>query len=288
VYFALHIDVSEEASELVQAVLDTTGPLGLEVRDRTLKLHPAVSPPPPGRVQILAYYEGEHEVDEAARQVRREFPEAGIISAPLAEEDWSETWKKHVRAAHVGRIWVGPSWLLEKAGDAPLKLVIEPGMAFGTGDHPTTALCLQAIQDAVDRKPEASVLDVGTGTGVLAIAARRLGAKRVVANDIDPAAVRIAAENAGRNGASGIEFTDRPLERISGEFDVVVANLFAGVICQLAPRLAAHLAPNGLLLLTGILAPQAPEVTRAIDREGLAHAGKRVSGEWVLLRFEKR
>jgi len=286
-YYALQIEIPEEASELLQAVLDTTGSLGQELRDRTLKLPPGTLPLPEGRVQFLAYYESEHEVVDAERQVRREFPEARLLSAPVAEEDWSETWKKHVRPVRVGRIWVGPSWELAKSGDAPVKLVIDPGMAFGTGDHPTTSMCLQALQDAVDRKKASTVLDVGTGTGVLAIAARRMGAGRVVGNDIDPAAVRIAGENAERNEAKDIEFTDKPLERIPGEFDIVVANLYAGVLVQLAPRLASRLAKEGTLILTGVLATQAAEVTQAFDREKLKNLGRRTSGEWVLLRYEK-
>ncbi len=128
---------------------------------------------------------------------------------------------------------------------------------------------------------------VGTGTGVLAIAAKRLGAGRVVANDIDPAAVRIAQENAALNKAQGLEVTDKPLERIPGEFDVVVANLYAGVLVQLAPRLAARVGPEGSLAVTGILAHQANEVAQAFSREGLKSAGKRASGEWVLLRYER-
>lgn len=286
-YYALRIDISEEAGELLQAVLDGTGPLGLEVRDQSLKLPPGAEPLAAGRLQILAYYESEHEVQEASREVLREFPDAGVSSAPVGQEDWSETWKKHVRPVRVGRIWVGPSWELKNAGDAPITLVIEPGMAFGTGDHPTTSMCLQALQDGVERKPAASVLDVGTGTGVLAIAAKRLGAGRVVGNDIDPAAVRIAKENAALNKAEGLELTDKPLERLGGEFDVVVANLYAGVLVQLAPRLAARLAPEGFLAVSGILAPQASEVAQAFAREGLKAAGRRTSGEWVLLRYER-
>jgi len=130
------------------------------------------------------------------------------------------------------------------------------------------------------------VLDVGTGSGVLAIAAHKLGAARVVGNDIDPHAVRIARENAQKNGAEGVEITERPLERIAGSFDVVLANLFSGVLCQLAPRLSAKLAPRGELLVSGILAGQAAEVTAALEHEGLRTKERRDSGEWVLLALE--
>lgn len=287
-YFALEIDLPEEEAEPLQGALDETGTLGLEVRDASLKLPPGAPPLAPGRVQLRAWFAEEAEVQAAAQRVREEFPGALVRTEAVEPEDWAETWKRHVRPVRAGRIWVGPPWELANRGDAPVAVVIEPGMAFGTGDHPTTALCLAALDEALARRGAASVLDVGTGSGVLAIAARKLAAGRVVGNDIDPHAVRIARENAEKNGAEGIELSERPLERIGGAFDVVVANLFSGVICQLAPRLAARLAPGGELLVSGILAPQADEVIAALQREGLALREQRVRGEWSLIALEPR
>lgn len=289
-YYSLQIEIGEEGAELMQAVVDNTGPLGLEVRDHSLKLPPGTPPLPPGVVQFTAYYESQAEADEALRQVGRELPEARGSVAPVEEENWAETWKKHVKATRVGRIWVGPPWERETdaALEAPIKIVIEPGMAFGTGDHPTTSMCLAEIERALDRHPGASVLDVGTGSGVLAIASRMLKAGRILGNDIDPMAVRIARENAERNGAPDIEFTDKPVERIDGSWDIVVANLFANVLVQLAPRLAARTAPDGILLLSGILSPQASEVVEAYERERMRLLNRRTTGEWVLLAFERR
>ncbi len=287
-YFALNIETSEEAAELVQAVLDSTGPLGIEVRDHTLKLPPDVPPLPAGKVQLVAYYEGEIEADEAQRQLHSELPEARVEIVPLQDENWSEAWKRHVRPTRVGRVWVGPEWERENAGDAPVQIVIDPGMAFGTGDHPTTAMCLAELDDALEKWPGSSVFDVGTGSGVLAIAARKLGAGKVIGNDIDPIAVQVARENAANNKAPDIEFTELPIERIEGEYDLVVANLFSSVLCQLAPRIADRLAPEGRLMCTGILAPQTSEVQAAMEREELRFTGKRASGEWVLLTFERK
>jgi ribosomal protein L11 methyltransferase len=288
VYFALKIDIPEEASELLHALLDASGPLGLEVRDRTLKPPPGAEPLDLGRMQIVAFYESETEVAEALRQVHSELPDAVARALPLQQEDWSETWKKHVHPVRVGRIWVGPSWERDHAGDAPIQVLIDPGMAFGTGDHATTALCLGELEQILAIRPGAPVLDVGTGTGILAIAARKLGAGRVVANDVDPVAVRIAKENAQLNGAPEIEITDCPIERIEGAFDIVVANLFANLLCQLAPRLVARTAPGGVLLLSGILGPQVAEVYEAFKREKMRLAQRRTSGEWALLALEHR
>ena len=287
-YYSLHVEVPEEAAELLQAVIDGTNPLGLEIRDHTLKPPPGAPPLKPGCVELKVYYEGAHEAEEAQHQVRAELPEAEPRVAPVEEEDWSETWKKHIRSVRVGRIWVGPSWQVEKAGDAPVHIVIDPGMAFGTGDHPTTEMCLAELDLELPCRPGASVLDVGTGSGVLAIAARKLGAGRVVGNDVDPVAVQIARENAEKNAVPELELTEKPLERLGGTFDLVVANIFANVLCQLAPRLAARTAKDGLLLLTGILDTQAEEVQQAFEREGMKLQARRASGEWVLLTFENR
>jgi len=264
-------------------VLDTTVVLGLEVRDHGLKPPPGVPLLPPGVVQVTAYYASDEDSDDAEHRVRCELPGARTSRAAFPEEDWAEGWKRHIRPVRVGRVWVGPPWERVNAGDAPVAIVIEPGMAFGTGDHPTTALCLGAIDELMATRPGASVLDVGTGSGVLAIAARRLGAGRVVGNDIDPIAVRIARENARDNGTPELEIVDRPVERIAGTFDIVVANLFANVLCQLAPRLVARTAPGGVLLLSGILQPQLEEVEQAFAREGVQRVERRLQGEWALL-----
>jgi ribosomal protein L11 methyltransferase len=288
VYYALDVEIPEAEAEPLQGALDETGTLGLEVRDASLKLPPGAPVLPAGRVQLRAWYGAEAEVEAAAQRVREQFPEALARTEAVEPEDWAETWKRHVRPVRAGRLWVGPPWELANRGDAAAAVVIEPGMAFGTGDHPTTALCLAALDEALARRGAASVLDVGTGSGVLAIAARKLGASRVVGNDIDPGAVRIARENAEKNGAEGIEFSERPLERIAGGFDVVVANLFSGVICQLAPRLAARLSPGGELLVSGILEPQVEEVLAALTRERLRLRERRIRGEWALLALEPR
>jgi ribosomal protein L11 methyltransferase len=169
-----------------------------------------------------------------------------------------------------------------------VEVVLDPGMAFGTGSHPTTSLCLAALSDLLAARPGASVLDVGTGSGLLAIAARKLGAGRVAANDNDPVAVEVARENAARNGAA-VELTGAPPAAIPGTFDLVVANILANVLVALAPALAAKLAPGGVLLLSGILAPQEEEVRSAHLAAGLTPlpGGDRRDGEWSLVALRR-
>jgi ribosomal protein L11 methyltransferase len=168
------------------------------------------------------------------------------------------------------------------------EVVLDPGMAFGTGSHATTALCLAALSDLLGDRPGAAVLDVGTGSGLLAIAARKLGAGRVAANDNDPVAVEVARENAARNGVA-LELTSAPVGAIAGRFDVVVANILANVLVALAPELAAKVAPGGVLLLSGILGSQEEEVRRAAVAAGLSPVpgGDRREGEWSLLALER-
>jgi ribosomal protein L11 methyltransferase len=175
--------------------------------------------------------------------------------------------------------------------DAPVppgmvEIVLDPGMAFGTGTHPTTSLCLAALSDLLAARPGASVLDVGTGSGLLAIAAAKLGAGRVAANDNDPVAIEVARENAERNGAR-LELTGAAVGEIAGAFDLVVANILANTLVELAPDVAARVAPGGTVLLAGILVPQEDEVRAAYVAEGLRPALERRDGEWSLLTLER-
>jgi ribosomal protein L11 methyltransferase len=242
---------------------------------------PGTPPLPPGRALLVAWF-GTAEAAEAARAA------VGGAIAEVPDEDWGEGWKKDFRPLDVGRVRVRPSWIDAPPPPGVVEVVLDPGMAFGTGTHPTTALCLAALSDLLGARPGASVLDVGTGSGLLAIAARKLGAGRVAGNDEDPVAVRVARENAERNGAA-LELTGAPVEAIPGAFEVVVANILANVLVDLAPALAAKVAAGGVLLLSGILHPQEDEVRRAYVAAGLVPwpGGDRREGEWSLLALRR-
>ena len=275
--WSLTLETDATVAEELSSDLFERGAAGVEVRDGEGTPMPGVPLPPPGRALLVAWFP-EAAVAEAARV------DLGGAVTEVPDEDWGEGWKKDFRPLDVGRVRVRPSWIDEPTPPGAVEVVLDPGMAFGTGTHPTTSLCLAALSDLLTARPGASVLDVGTGSGLLAIAARKLGAGRVAANDEDPVAVRVAGENAERNGAA-LELTVDPVEAIAGTFDVVVANILANVLVALAPALAAKLAPGGVLLLSGILGPQEDEVRRAHVAQGLAPVpgGDRRQGEWSLL-----
>ena len=215
----------------------------------------------------------------------------GLVDQPalrlVAEEDWANAWKAYFHPFRVGhRIVVVPSWeeYREEPGDVCLNL--DPGMAFGTGTHPTTALCLEALEERV--QPGQRLLDVGCGSGILAIAAARLGAAAVLALDIDPVATAVAAANVERNGVAG-EVTVRtgalaewvppgaPLA------DIIVSNIVADVIISLVAEVADRLAPAGTWLTGGIIAPRLADVEQALSRGGFIVTCRREAAGWATL-----
>ena len=207
----------------------------------------------------------------------------------IAEANWAEAWKAHFSPIAVGAgFWIIPAWV--DPADVPAAaggrvIRLDPGMAFGTGLHPTTQLCLAALEACV--RPGAAVLDVGTGSGILAIGAAGLGAANVVGIDIDAKAVEIAAANAALNGAR-LQLRAGTIEAAGDAvFDVVVANILAGTLIDLAGPLAARVRPGGRLIGSGILADQAPGVAAAFAAAGLVPSGEELSGDWVAITAER-
>ena len=275
--FSVTIEADPSRAEEIASDLFDLGAAGVEIRDGEGTPMPGIQQPPPGRALLVASFGGR----EAARAA------AGAFGGDLAEiedRDWSEEWKKGLGPVDIGRVRIRPSWIQAAPPPGSVEVVLDPGMAFGTGSHQTTSLCLAALSELLATRPGAAVLDVGTGSGLLAIAASKLGAGRVAANDVDPVAVDVARENAARNGVR-LELAAAPVEAITGAFDVVVANILANTLVELAPALVSRLAPSGVVLLSGILAPQEDEVRRAYLALGLARhpGGDRRDGEWSLL-----
>jgi ribosomal protein L11 methyltransferase len=210
----------------------------------------------------------------------------------LRDEDWAHAWKKFYKPLRIGRrVILKPSW--EEYPTQPGDLVIEldPGMAFGTGLHPSTRLCIAALEEVV--RPGDTVLDLGTGSGVLALVAAKLGAGSILATDIDTLAVRVANENAALNGitvgdALRIEHGSVPAGK-PGDFQVIVANILAEVLVGLFagqygdPPLAEPLAPGGHLILSGILSERAEIVVAAAEHHGLRIVDRKTEGDWVAL-----
>ena len=207
----------------------------------------------------------------------------------LEDKDWTRAWMAHYRPMQFGpRLWVCPSWLAPPDPTA-VNLLLDPGLAFGTGTHPTTALCLGQLAEVATAGGRA--VDYGCGSGILAVAAARLGAGAVLCVDNDPQALVATAENASRNGVAAGDLTialpgDYDAAPWQGQCDLVVANILAGPLLELAPVITGLLRPGGVLLLSGLLASQAEELIAGYAALlPLAVAGEQAG--WVVLRGEK-
>jgi ribosomal protein L11 methyltransferase len=201
------------------------------------------------------------------------------------EDDWAEAWKSHFHVLHLGRrLVIKPSWRRHRRQGDEVVIDLDPGMAFGTGLHPTTRLCLIALEERAGRGPLGRALDVGCGSGILSIAAVRLGATRVLAVDIDPIAIEATRANARHNRVGRrIRARDGTLPTDEGPFDMVLANLIAGVLVEHAANLATELVPGGTLIASGIFIDREPEVVAALERAGFRTTGRWHESDWVAL-----
>ena len=202
------------------------------------------------------------------------------------DKDWSDAWKAGYVPQRIGRVVIVPSWLDEPIGPDEVALRLDPGMAFGTGLHPTTRGCLTLLQE-ISPMPSV-VLDVGSGSGILAFAALRLGAGQAVCYDTDPLAVEATLSNAAANGLGdrvNAHLGSLPSTPPSDPYPLVLANLVAAVLIDLAEPLAAHTAPFGTLLASGIIESRADEVVTALAASGLVVERQLDDGDWVSLRF---
>jgi ribosomal protein L11 methyltransferase len=204
------------------------------------------------------------------------------LSVRVVEVDpsWADGWRAHAAAHRVGPLTVRPPWVPADGGGAGPEVVVDPGRAFGSGSHPTTRLCLAALVDLVHGGE--SVLDVGVGSGVLAVAALRLGADRAVGVDIDPEAAAASRACAAANGvAARYTFAGADLGSVDGRFDIVLANLLVGTVEELGPALAGAVRPGGALVVSGILADQRARVLAALGAPGPSPEAELAEEGWV-------
>jgi len=230
------------------------------------------------------------------QQLYPDLAELKVVKKVLPGENWSETWKSFFKPLIIGKnIVIKPSWEPYARKPGQVLIEIDPGRAFGTGRHPSTALCLEILElilsESSRKKMDwvTSVLDVGTGSGILGIAAARLGARRVLGLDIDPEALKVAAKNLLRNGVAGImSVSSIPLHQLDETYDLVIANLTAPVIIQMAAILCRSASPEGLLLLSGILKGEVEEVVKFFRAHYFKELDTWNMEEWRAILLERK
>ena len=242
------------------------------------------------KVEIKAYFPQE-EAPEKAAEIRGYLEglglEFGISVSNIEDEDWAHKWKEFFKPERItDRIVIKPTWEACEAKEGDIVIEIDPGMAFGTGTHPTTRGCLKLIEDVVSRGGIETMLDVGTGSGILAIAAARLGVARTIAIDLDPAAVKVAEENIALNKVEAqVRVARIKVDIIYVFFHLVVANIIAEELVRLSMPLKGRVAPNGYLILSGIIAEKTGMVKEAFKELSLEKELQ--EGEWVSLLYKR-
>ena len=280
--WALVLSAPEEELEILAAELFELGASGVELQEAGMILMPGTPPLPEGRGRAVAHFADRADADAAAAQLQLEPP------VEIAAQDWSVSWRAHHKPLQVGpRSWVYPPWVTPPPG--PTVVTIDPGMAFGTGSHATTALCLERCDELLSERLGASVLDVGTGSGVIAILAARLGAGRVCGTENDAVALDAARKGAQLNGLEDdrIEWRLEDPAAVPGEFEVVIANILLNTLEELAPQLARKVAPGGRLVLSGLLAAQGDAAEAAYVAEGLRPVQRKEREGWLRVELER-
>lgn len=211
---------------------------------------------------------------------------SSVERSVVQDENWAELWKVHFKPRRIGRrLVIRPTWEEFNAEPDDVVIVLDPGQAFGTGDHPTTRLCLELLEQ-LDLKGK-SVADIGCGSGILAIAAAKLGAANVVASDLDPLAVEVTKENMLRNGVEFPVGSEEGFAMLSKPADVVVSNIISATLIRLAPSAAEIVAPGGWWLVSGIYQTNWPDVRAAAERAGFTFESEQREDDWVAASFRR-
>ncbi|MFU8804812.1 MAG: 50S ribosomal protein L11 methyltransferase [Bradymonadaceae bacterium] len=286
-----------QSPEVASALLWQLGALGVEIQDRETFMEGVVfAPVPEGWSRLIAFFDeisffdeddDDRRIDEL---VMKSFEETNVAAelvsfAPYDDRSWETAWMAFFKPVLLSRrSIVGPPWEDFEAPVGGTKIVIEPGMAFGTGTHETTQLCAQMLDDLLDDDVSSSVLDVGCGSAILSILAARHGATPVIGTDIDAYAIEVARENLRVNEIDHlVELSTTPVEDIEGTFDIVVANILGHILLSLKEGLRARVGPGSSLILGGITELTVDELERAFVEPGWRLIDRRQAGEWISL-----
>ena len=309
-WLEVSVKVTHEAVEAVAELLRETGARnGVLIEDpqllEELREHTEweLCPPKPSDkelevVTVSAFYPEDEELQPRLARIDAglaaiesrigAFRFGPVLFRKVSEQDRANEWKQYFHVTHVGKhIVIKPSWERYDAQADDVVLELDPGMAFGTGTHPTTCLCLQGLEEII--RPDTVVFDVGTGSGILAMAAAKMGARQIKAVDIDGVAVRTAKENIAKAGlADRIDVKQGDLlHGTDGQADVIVANILADIIIQLLPDVPGKLKDDGVFLASGIIDEYLDDVTRAAERVGLQVTKVDHIKDWLGIQMKK-
>jgi len=296
-WMEVSLTVNGELAEAVADVLARFAPNGVMTEQAVNFTNDEDEGTPVGPITVRAYLPADGQLDETRQKLEQSLYYLGMIQPlpapvfkPIADQNWMEAWKSHYQPIPIGkRLIIVPVWL-----DSPeperIPIKIDPGMAFGTGTHPTTQLCLELLEKLTEDEGLSSVIDIGCGSGILSVAALKLGAHIALGVDIDEAAIKNSRENADNNGVDpdvfllGLGSVD---EVNAGKFPfrhapLVLANILAPVLIRLFEAgMADLISPGGAIILSGILDHQAADVAACAEKHGLTLVEKRQMGDWV-------
>ncbi len=298
------LEVDGEAAEAVADVLRRYAHQGVLIEQSAFpdEVWEDESPPPPQRVVVRAYFPADEQAEPRKQQLRealwhlgQHYPIPEPRFATMRDDDWVEAWKRHYYPLRLGRrLYIRPPWrTVNDQRPDDVMLVLDPGTAFGTGTHPTTQLCLLALEDWLTEHAGVNVLDLGCGSGILGIAALKLGAARVLALDTDTLAVKATTHNADLNGVSArltaLEGSLQRVQEMHQTFDLLLCNILARVIVRMCDAgLGETVRPGGYAVFSGIIDTQADEVEVALRRTGFEPLSRRVQGDWVAIEAQKQ
>ena len=240
-------------------------------------------------VKVSVFVPEERSLPECRAFIIERFASLGVnaeISVEgMREEDWAESWKQYYKPVRLGRITVVPAWEDYTPEGDEVIIRMDPGMAFGTGTHETTRLVIRLMQNEIAGGER--VLDMGTGSGILSIAAAKLGAKSCNAYDIDPVAVKVARENAKDGGCDNITVGVSDLlagvDLSGGKYDICLANIVADIILRMLPDISSYIKPQGKIILSGIISPRADEIREAVKKYGYKIIKEETENDWLAM-----